>query len=129
MAENPVELRETVPGVARNFSSFLVMVEEGRLHGDLTEGLRDLVAKIHDAAREGAGKAEGAVKLSLKLKLAGGVIEVIGDCKFDTPKAPRSRSIFWATPENNLTAQNPRQGNLFRDVTGPAAPGDVRSVT
>lgn len=119
---------DAAPDVARNFAAFLALVEEGRLHGDLSDGLVELIAALQEAAREGNGKAGGKLVLSLSFKLEGAVIEVNGDCKFDLPKTPRARSIFWATPENNLTRQNPRQGSLFRDVTGPAAPGEVRSV-
>jgi hypothetical protein len=120
---------EISPDIARTFAAFLAMVEDGRLAADLSDGLSELVGELHNAAREGNGKAKGQITIALGFKLEGGVIEVAGDCKIAKPKAPRSRSIFWATPENNLTRQNPRQGNLFpRDVTGPAAAGEVRTV-
>ncbi len=113
--------------IARSFSTFLPMVENGQLHGDLSEALREIVAELNDAARERAGKAAAKLSLKLSFKLEDGVIEVSGDYDLTLPKKARGRSIFWATPENNLTQQNPRQGSLFRDVTAGDA-GQVRTV-
>jgi hypothetical protein len=107
---------------ARSFSTFLPLVENGQLHGDLSAELRDIVAALHDAAAERAGKAKAKLTLKLEFKLEDGVVTVSGDYDVALPKKARGRSIFWATPENYLTQQNPRQGSLFRDVTsGDAA--------
>lgn len=115
------------PNAARSFSTFLPMVENGQLHGDLSEALRDLVAEISDAAAEGGGKAKGEISLTLSFSLDGGMFEVTGKYAVKKPRQVRGRSIFWATPENWLTQSNPRQRDMFRDVTSGDA-GQVRTV-
>jgi hypothetical protein len=115
------------PNTARSFSTFLPLVENGQLHGDLSQELRNLVAELHTAARENAGKAKGKIALTLSFKLEDGIVEVSGDYSVNLPKKARGRSIFWATPDNHLTQQNPCQRDMFRDVTAGDA-GQVRTV-
>jgi hypothetical protein len=115
------------PNTARSFAAFLPLVENGQLHGDLSEELRDLVAELHNAAQENSGKAKGKLALTLSFKLEDGIVEVTGDYSVALPKKTRGRSIFWATPDNYLTQQNPRQRDMFPDVTA-ADVGQVRTV-
>jgi hypothetical protein len=114
--------------IARSFGQFLAEVEDGDLHADLSTTLRDLVAGLHDAAVAGNGRAAGRLTLTLDFKTDGGAIDVASDIATKLPKAKRSRSVFWATPENNLTRRNPRQADLpFRDVNNKAE--DFRTVS
>jgi hypothetical protein len=57
------------------------------------------------------------------------VVEVQGDFKETMPKVPRQKSVFYTTPKNTLSRNNPKQMNLpLRHV--PVAPdGDVRIVS
>jgi len=112
----------------RSFAQFLQMIEEGRLHGDLSTDLEDLVAELQNHAR-GASSAKGTITISLSLKYdaKSATFEIAGDFKTVKPKEPRGRSIMWATPENALTLDNPRQMKMFpRDVNESRA--DARSV-
>lgn len=108
--------------ITRSFAQFLAQVEDGRLHGDLSDGIRELIEKLHDAAVNSGGMAKGKISVSFDFLLKGGVVEVTADFALKAPKLARGRSIFWATPENNLTRRNPAQPDLpFRDVSVPAA--------
>lgn len=110
------------PTITRSFAQFLSQVEDGRLHGDLSDGIRELIDKLHEAAVNGGGMAKGKLSVSFDFLLKGGVVEVTADFALKAPKLARGRSIFWATPENNLTRRNPAQPDLpFRDVSVPAA--------
>ncbi len=114
------EAQQNAP-VARTFGVFLGDIEDGRLHNDLTDALRDLVAQMHEAQGR-TGKSSGSLAITLAFKLEDGIIEVVADYKAKAPKLARGRSIFWATPENNLTKRNPAQPDLpFRDVSVPRA--------
>lgn len=107
-------------GPIRTFGNFLALVEDGRLADELTSELEDLVAELQDAAG-GNTLSKGKISIALDLKFdpKSGMFEVAGDFKIVKPKAPRGRSIFWATAENLLTRFNPRQQDMFmRDVTG-----------
>ena len=110
------------PGATRNdqtvrsFSQFLGALEDGRLHADLTKALDDAIGAIMEAANERGGKPKAGIKLDLSLKLDDGLVEVTGEIKTTLPKADRGRSIFWTTPERNLSRSNPKQVDMFRDV-------------
>lgn len=69
----------------------------------------------------------GTLTISIGFKLADGIVEVTGDFKTALPKARRGRSVFWATPDNNLTRRNPRQFDLpLRDAA--SAGSAVRTI-
>lgn len=102
---------------ARTFGTLLGEVEDGRLHAELTDKLRDLVASLSEIP---GGKGSGSLSVTLTLKMDQGIVEIVPEVKLKTPKAARGRSLFWATPENNLTRNNPNQPDLpFRDVSVP----------
>lgn len=104
----------------RTFAQFLAEAEDGELHADLSNQLRDIVAELTDAAANNGGKAAGLLTLKLGFACDGGVIEVKADYTVKLPKQRRAKSVFWATPENNLTRRNPRQAELpLRDVSAP----------
>lgn len=105
------------PSATRTFSQVLGAIEDGVFHQEATEKLRDLIAQLHDVARDQGGKPSGSLSMDFKLTLDSGVVEVVADLKVKTPKSQRGKTIFWATPENHLTKRNPRQTELFRDVT------------
>jgi hypothetical protein len=104
----------------RSFSAFLGVLEDGAFHADLTRHLQEAVAEMQNAVLDRGGKPRAKLRLDLNLKLEAGIVEVTGDFKVTLPKAERGRTVFWATPENNLSRSNPRQADMFRDVSGPA---------
>jgi hypothetical protein len=112
----------------RSFGTFIAEVEDGELHADLSRALQSLIAELHESRAVGQARATGKLSVTFDFVLADGVVEVRADIASKTPKRPRGRSIFWATPENNLSRRNPRQPDLpFRDVN--AAPGPARTVS
>jgi hypothetical protein len=118
------------PEERRNFANFIAMLEDGVLHEDLSEALRDISAEMNDHIRDYGGKAKAKLALTVEFSLENGVFEIVADYKKTLPKAKRRRSIAWGTPENNFTPSNPRQGNLFgpvRDVTSGGT-AEIRSV-
>jgi len=117
-------MSEHDPTVPRTFGQFVSSLEDGRLDASLADALRDLVADLHERAVNSGGKANGKISLSIDLKMEGGIVEAAADFSVKAPKLKRGRSIFWATPENNLTRRNPSQADLpFRDVNVPSARG------
>jgi len=115
-------------GALRSFPQFLTELEDGQLGNDLIKQVQEIVAAMNDAAMNGRGKSSAKLAIKVNFKLEGGVIEVAADYTATLPKAPRGRSIFWATPENNLSRRDPRQSTLaLRDVTSGQA-GTIRTV-
>lgn len=100
------------PNIVRSFSQFVGEAEDGQLQTDLTSEMQDLVAALSNAAAERGGKPKGKLTLTVEMKLVDGAFEVLTDIKIAAPKVARARSIFFATPDNNLTREHPRQQRL-----------------
>jgi hypothetical protein len=106
----------------RTFAQLLQHVQDGDLHVDLTNELRDLVASLENVRAEQGGKPKGSIVLKLDFTLDSGVFEVVADYAIKAPKIARSKSHFWATPDNLLTKRNPKQAELpLRTVGGDDA--------
>jgi hypothetical protein len=112
----------------RAFSALIGQIDNGRLHADISSEIEDLVAEMQNVAG-GHVATKGKISLSLDLKYdpKTGMFEIGGDYKVSSPKEPRGRSVFWATSQNVLTLDNPRQQQMFpRDVN--TARGEAKSV-
>jgi len=106
----------------RTFNTFLADVEDGQIHTELTDELRELVATLHNVGMETGGKAAGEMSIKLKLKLDGRSIDVVADIATKKPKMPRRRTTFFATEDNRLTRNDPRQQALPFKTVGTAPP-------
>ncbi len=108
----------------RPFNDTLVSLRYGTLHDELTEALNKLT---DDVTRTGK---VGALTLSIKLKPTNnsGQIEVIDDLKVTTPKETKGTTIMFATPENNLTRDDPRQLSIEGLRTLDKETGELRRV-
>jgi hypothetical protein len=111
---------------ARSFSVLLASLEDGALHGDLSQELLDLNRKLVNHA-EHYGKSKGKLTLTLQLSCErGGMVRVDSEVAVKPPKALRAPSMRWITNQCNLTAKNPRQLELgVREVPPPKAPREV----
>lgn len=109
---------------ARPFTDTINALRYGTLNDDLTSALNDLV-KICD----NTGKA-GELTLKLKLKPGkGGQMEIIDELIVKAPKEEKGTSIFFATPEGNLTREDPRQLNIEGLRSLDMETGELRRVT
>lgn len=101
----------------RPFMDFLREHRSGSTHDELSDALNALVAAVTDE-----GKA-GKLTLTIAIKPAGrdsGALEVAAEIKAAPPKPAPGVAIFFATPENNLVRQDPRQAALELREIGPA---------
>lgn len=99
--------------------------DDGNFAREASDDLRDVVAAIEDAAAAGGrGVPTATLTMKFTLKRDGGVITVVPEIKTTKPKRQRNVSVYYATPENNLTRNNPRQAEMFKDV----ATAPVRDV-
>lgn len=124
--------QEFDPDEARTFSLLIAGLEDGQLNSDLTDQISEIVARLHDTERDQGGSPSGILTVKIGFKLDGGVIEIKGAYTTAMPKEVRPKSVYWATPNNNLTRRNPKQrefpfskGGRARDVTGS---GEIRKV-
>lgn len=97
---------------------FLREHRNGVTHDDLSDALQDVVAGVLEE-----GKA-GKLTLTISIKPLGKSdgLEVSADVKSAPPKPTPGVSIFFASPENNLVRQDPRQQTMeLREVTPASA--------
>lgn len=106
------------------FTDTLVKLRYGTLHDDLTDALNQLTS---DVTRTGK---VGQITLTIKLKPTNnsGQIEIIDDIKVQTPKENKGTSIMFATPENNLVRDDPRQLKLEGLRSVDMETGELRKV-
>lgn len=122
MSVNPAE--ET----SRSFPSLIATLEDGELSNDLSEQVRDIVARLNDVVAAQGGTPKGSLVLKIDFKLDSGVIETKADVKVTMPKQVRRKTVMYATPGNHLSRKNPKQQELpFRDVNA-GRDADVRAV-
>ena len=103
--------------MSRPFMDFLREHRSGSTHDELSDALQELVAAVTQE-----GKA-GKLTLSISIKPAGrdsGALEVAAEIKSAPPKQQPGVAIFFATPENNLIRQDPRQASMELREIGPA---------
>lgn len=100
---------------ARPFYDFLREHRNGITHDELADALNELVTAVTEENK--AGTLTFTVSIKPMGKSDG--LEVSADIKIKPPKKTAGVSIFFATPENNLQRQDPRQQSMeLRDI-GP----------
>lgn len=100
----------------RPFVDTLRDVEFGSLLEELAEIQHEVVTAV--SSTDKAGK----IVIELDYKPEGnGQLSIKANVKKKVPQFPRGTSIFFITPERNLTRQDPRQQALeLRSVDAPA---------
>jgi len=104
-----------MPG--RPFADLLRDHRGGLTHDELTDHLQDLVAAVTDE------KKGGYITLTIAIKPMGrgDGLEVSCEIKAKPPTKPAGVSIFYATPENSLVRDDPRQKTMdLREVPSAA---------
>lgn len=94
-------------------------IDYGSLLDELAEQQQAIVAACCATNKVG--------ELTIKLKYrpeTGGQIHIEHEVKAKAPEAKRAKTIFFATPDHNLTRTDPRQGELsgLRTVGQDSAP-------
>lgn len=108
----------------RTFGALLAALEGGRLEGDLTTSMKDLLKAMHDVAGGAPNLVKGELVLKVKFAMEDGTLEIEGDVTTKAPKFIRQKSIMWPTPEGFLTRRNPSQPEFafgVRDVKPPGS--------
>jgi hypothetical protein len=88
-----------------SFGNFLSQHRHGETFEELTAGLRDVVAAVSNEGKP------GKMVLTITVKPLGKGDGLQVACKVDVkpPEKTPGESLFFATPSNDLTRQDPRQ--------------------
>lgn len=102
----------------RAFAVLLQQIGDGELHDELGLRMQELVATVSQFSDRFQREGKGTLTLVLGVTALGnGTITIAGDIKTKTPSAKRAGSVFFRTPGNNLSVENPRQQKLpLREV-------------
>lgn len=107
----------------RTYTSTVEALRFGTLGDELNHKLREVVASCATTGRS------GAITLTLTLKPGkGGQIEVFDEIKLKLPKEEKGSSLMFATPENNLQREDPRQLPLEGLRTVDMSTCEIRKV-
>jgi len=110
---------------ARPFLDTLRDIEAGGLLDELTEAQHHLIDAIRLAGKGG----ELVIKLTYKPD-GRGQMNIKADVKAKEPVLSRGTSLFFLTPEGNLTRRDPRQQDLaLRPVEEDQPPSNLRHVS
>lgn len=108
---------------SRPFLDTLRDLRGGNVHDELSDALQEVVAAV-----SAEGKA-GKLTLTISVKPAGagqGALLVVDDIKIAVPKPTNGGTIFYATPDNNLQREDPKQSRLpLRDVGAGPEPREI----
>ena len=92
---------------SRAFHDFLREHRQGVTHDELSDALQELVAAVSDAEKP------GTLTFTITIKpTKSGALEVSDSIKTKLPKLPKSSSLFFVSPENNLIREDPKQHRL-----------------
>lgn len=105
----------------RSFATFLVDLDDGAAHSELSGELNKLVALL--AERAGNGKAKGKLIFEMAFEIEKGHVSVGYDVRLKEPQRKRAGDVFFVTKGHNLSRQDERQLDLpkVREVK-PAEP-------
>ena len=87
-------------------------IERGDLNADLTAEIKAVLTRLQDLAPP-KGKVKGRVSLTLNFTVEGKSVEIDSAIDSKTPKAQRSRSLFFLTPDGDLSTEHPQQTDMF----------------
>lgn len=94
-------------------------IERGEFLLDLEEACSDVVDKVQDTGKPG----EVVIKIRFGLDASTDTMRVSGNVVKKLPQKPTKASIFFITPEGNLSRLNTKQTDMFR------SPAEVKAST
>jgi len=114
------------PTVVRPFADWLRDQSRGKTHDELSEGLRDLVAKVIDTGKKGTLTL--VITVEPMPKSDGNALVVTDEIKLKLPEFAREASLFFADDDRNLVRSDPRQ-LAFESLREVPPPPGVDPVT
>lgn len=95
----------------RPFSDFLLDLRKGLASQELAERLQEVVHAVEEVGKQ------GMLTFTLKIKPnKGGTVLVEDHIKATLPERENGTSLFFVTPESNLSRHDERQGNMFETI-------------
>ena len=96
-------------GTIHQFSRFLETLQGGVFARKLDDQLVDAVAAMNQQVIEDAKKGKAVITIQINLELDEGMVTAVPKLTVKTPEIKEQRSVFWTTPENNLSRFSTKQ--------------------
>jgi hypothetical protein len=94
----------------RSFIDFLRDQRNGATEEELSKSLQQVIAAVEAQGKKAT--LTFTIEVAPVTNVTSGQVIVTDDIKVKLPKPKRSASVFYTTPENNLTRNDPRQTSL-----------------
>jgi hypothetical protein len=110
------------------FQETIIQISNGSMLGELSDALRDLVAAVRTTGKS------GSLVLTLKVQPASkgptDVLMIHSQVKTKLPERERGTTVFYATDDNRLVRNDPKQQMLPLRVVDMETPrkGDLKEV-
>ena len=114
------------PGTVRPFADFLLELNNGGTHGEVSDALHNLIASATETGKK------GAITLTISVEPAKGNSDLLmtsGTVATKFPRMEPRKSALYVTADGNLSVDNPKQLSFESlKVVAPAAPKEVRNA-
>ncbi len=97
----------------RDAANLIASIEEGELRIALGNTVQEVVAALYAQSRRSRQKIRGNVTLSLAIELQGSTCSIEPEISSRVPKERRGSSVYFATPQGELSVDHPQQEQLF----------------
>lgn len=108
-------MNQSLQKVETNFGALLSQIDQGFFEKEVQDNLRELMAAITDTQKKGTITLTITIAPKPKFRAMG----VTGDVKIGKPKHPAIETLFFPTPDGNLTRHDPRQIHMFDNQPTP----------
>ena len=94
-------------------TEILAILEDGTLNADVSREIQRTLEALQDVADpSGKRKVKGSVTLKITFAVSGRQVEIEADIASKTPKASRSSTFMFITPDHKLSTDHPSQQQL-----------------
>lgn len=99
----------------RDLNTLVGMIDRGQLIRDGNEKLADVLATLTELSAESPKKkVKGKVVLTVDIEVVNGVATISAEVRSKKPEPERGSSLFWLTPDGDLTTEHPQQIDMFK---------------
>ncbi len=100
---------------ARLFTDYLRELDKGRVIEELSTGMQELISCIMETGKRGSLTLKIDIAPSSKIDTE--TVAVVASLKITSPEPDRHSTLYYITPENNLSRRDPRQMDLEDALT------------
>lgn len=99
----------------RDLNTLVGMIDRGHMIREANDKLADVLGALTQLSAESPKrKIKGRVTLEVDIEVQSGVATISASVKAKKPEPERGSSLFWLTPDGDLTTEHPQQIDMFK---------------